>query len=67
MPLFVAGIGLRGNDAANTCATPELRATKNADGDFFFCAGAGAEMGPIFVSAVNAISSNSRFGANPRS
>lgn len=48
------------SDADNNCSTAALRAIENADGDFFFCAGAGTEMGPIFVSAVNAISPNSR-------
>ncbi len=44
----------------NDCSTTALRAVENSDGDFFFCAASGSEMGPIFVSAVNAISSNSR-------
>ncbi|MCF3137760.1 pilus assembly protein TadG-related protein [Paenarthrobacter sp. AR 02] len=46
--------------ASNDCSTPALRATENADGDYFFCAATGAEMGPIFASAVNAISTSSR-------
>ncbi len=46
--------------ASNDCSTAALRATENADGDFFFCAATGAEMGPIFASAVNAISTSSR-------
>jgi hypothetical protein len=46
--------------ASNDCSTAALRATENADGDLFFCAATGAEMGPIFASAVNAISTNSR-------
>ncbi|MFJ4168159.1 pilus assembly protein TadG-related protein [Paenarthrobacter sp. NPDC089714] len=46
--------------ASNDCSTTALRATENADGDFFFCAATGAEMGPIFASAVNAISTSSR-------
>ncbi|MFE4197485.1 pilus assembly protein TadG-related protein [Paenarthrobacter sp. NPDC056912] len=46
--------------ASNDCSTTALRATENADGDFFFCAATGSEMGPIFASAVNAISTSSR-------
>lgn len=46
--------------ASNDCSTAALRSTENADGDFFFCAATGAEMGPIFASAVNAISTSSR-------
>lgn len=46
--------------ASNDCSTTALRATENADGDYFFCAATGAEMGPIFASAVNAISTSSR-------
>jgi Flp pilus assembly protein TadG len=46
--------------ASNDCQTPAKRAAENADGDYFFCAASGTEMGPIFISAINAISSNSR-------
>lgn len=46
--------------ASNDCSTPALAAAENSDGDFFFCASNGADLGPIFVSAINAISSNSR-------
>ncbi|MGO4250560.1 pilus assembly protein TadG-related protein [Paenarthrobacter sp. RAF54_2] len=46
--------------ASNDCSTAALRTTENADGDYFFCAATGAEMGPIFASAINAISTNSR-------
>lgn len=48
------------SDADNDCSTAALRNIENSDGDFFFCAASGNELGPIFVSAVNAISSNSR-------
>lgn len=46
--------------ASNDCSTTALRAAENSDGDMFFCAATGAEMGPIFASAVNAINTNSR-------
>ena len=45
--------------ASNDCSTPALAAAENSDGDYFFCASNGADLGPIFVSAINAISSNS--------
>ncbi|MCU1516357.1 MAG: hypothetical protein JWQ75_1078 [Pseudarthrobacter sp.] len=58
----VASPDARGNasDADNDCSTATLRAVENFDGDFFFCAATGTELGPIFVSAVNAISPNSK-------
>ncbi|MBP2269277.1 hypothetical protein J3A64_004817 [Pseudarthrobacter sp. PvP004] len=46
--------------ASNDCQSTASRAAENGDGDMFFCAATGAEMGPIFASAVNAISTNSR-------
>ena len=46
--------------ASNDCSTPALTAAENSDGDYFFCASSGADLGPIFVSAINAISPNSR-------
>ncbi|WP_186466966.1 pilus assembly protein TadG-related protein [Arthrobacter sp. UKPF54-2] len=45
--------------ASNDCSTPALAAAENSDGDYFFCASNGADLGPIFVSAINAISSHS--------
>lgn len=47
------------SDADNDCSTPALRAVENADGDYFYCAASGSELGPIFVSAVNAINPTS--------
>lgn len=48
------------SDADNDCSTAALRATENTDGDFFFCAANGSEMGGIFVSAVNQLSPHTR-------
>ena len=48
------------SDADNDCSTAALRTIENSDGDFFFCAASGTELGPIFVSAINAINPNSR-------
>jgi hypothetical protein len=55
------------SDADNDCGSVTNRNIENSDGDFFFCAASGTEMGPIFVSAVNAISSNSRLVRIPGS
>ncbi|MEO8219480.1 MAG: pilus assembly protein TadG-related protein [Specibacter sp.] len=41
------------------CATLNGRIAENRDGDFFFCAADGDELGPIFTAAINAISPNS--------
>lgn len=46
--------------ANNDCSTTALTAAENSDGDYFFCASSGTDLGPIFVSAINAISPNSR-------
>ncbi|WP_427006579.1 pilus assembly protein TadG-related protein [Pseudarthrobacter sp. H2] len=48
------------SDADNDCQSQAKRNTENFDGDYFFCADTGNELGPIFVSAINAISGNSR-------
>lgn len=47
-----------GPSKANTCSGADI-AAENSDGDFFFCAANGDELGPIFTSAINAISPNS--------
>ena len=36
------------------------RSTENGDGDFYYCAATGAELGPIFASAISAVSSSIR-------
>ncbi len=46
------------SDADNTCATTAQRTTENTDGDFYYCAATGAELGPIFASAINAVSNS---------
>jgi Flp pilus assembly protein TadG len=48
------------SDADNNCSTSALRSTENADGDFFFCAGTGSELGPIFLSAINQLNPHTR-------
>ncbi len=47
------------SDADNDCGNAAKRAIENSDGDYFFCAGTGTELGPIFTSAVNAVTKNS--------
>ncbi|WP_127129471.1 pilus assembly protein TadG-related protein [Georgenia sp. SYP-B2076] len=46
--------------AQNDCGNATKRATENGDGDFFFCAGTGSELGPIFASAVNQLNPHTR-------
>ncbi len=48
------------SDADNTCSTTAMRTTENGDGDFYYCAATGAELGPIFASAINAASNSIR-------
>lgn len=43
---------------ANSCSTSTQITAENSDGDYFFCAGSGTALGPIFVSAINAISAS---------
>jgi hypothetical protein len=54
------------SDADNNCSLPALRATENADGDFFFCAATGSELGSIFVSAINQLNSRTRLLSLPK-
>ncbi|WP_442543655.1 pilus assembly protein TadG-related protein [Arthrobacter sp. KN11-1C] len=44
---------------ANACSTAAQITAENSDGDYFYCAGSGTALGPIFLSAINAISGNS--------
>jgi hypothetical protein len=51
------------SSADNTCSTPAERTFENGDGDFFFCATAGAtstEMAKIFVTAFTQIANGIR-------
>ena len=48
------------SDADNNCSTTALRLTENTDGDYFYCAATGAELGPIFTSAFNQLMTNTR-------
>ncbi|QBR93470.1 vWA domain-containing protein [Nocardioides euryhalodurans] len=40
------------SDADNSCGNATLRATENADGDFFFCAASGDDMANVFRTAI---------------
>ena len=37
-----------------------MRTAENGDGDYYYCAATGAELGPIFASAISAVSSSIR-------
>ncbi|NPC45388.1 pilus assembly protein TadG-related protein [Nocardioides sp. zg-1230] len=41
--------------ADSDCSTAAERVDENKDGDYFYCAASGAELGPIFATAVNAV------------
>ena len=54
--------------ADNTCSTPTQRNLENGDGDFFFCATAGAtsaDMAAIFTTAFTQIANGVRMIALP--
>ena len=46
--------------AESDCSSTSERVAENGDGDFYYCAATGAELGPIFASAINAVSSSIR-------
>ncbi|WP_185972518.1 TadE/TadG family type IV pilus assembly protein [Georgenia yuyongxinii] len=46
--------------ANNTCATASERNLENGDGDFFFCAADGDELGSIFAAAVSQLNPHTR-------
>lgn len=41
--------------SSNGCATADARAEENSDGDYFFCAASGDDMGPIFQTALSQV------------
>jgi hypothetical protein len=48
------------SDADNACDSAALRATENADGDFFFCAASGDDMAEVFRTAIGSASGGIR-------
>lgn len=42
--------------ADNICATTTERAAENGDGDFYFCAAEGDDLGPVFITALSQVS-----------
>ncbi len=42
--------------AESDCSSSAERAAENADGDYFFCAASGSDMGPIFTTALSQVS-----------
>lgn len=51
------GQGLEPSTNNNNCNTTAGRTAENADGDYFFCAASGDDMGSIFVTALSQVSS----------
>lgn len=46
--------------ADSDCSTTAERQVENGDGDYYFCAATGSELGPIFASAVNTVTESIR-------
>lgn len=46
--------------AESDCSTSAERAAENGDGDYYYCAVAGSELGPIFATAVNTVTDGIR-------
>ncbi len=42
--------------AESNCSTSAQQAAENSDGDYFFCAASGSDMGPIFTTALSQVS-----------
>ena len=57
-----ASVDADGPRATPTTPAPprRVRTTENGDGDYYYCAATGAELGPIFASAISAVSSSIR-------
>jgi len=49
------GAGGAPSKAESDCSTTAERTAENKDGDFYYCAASGAELGPIFATAINAV------------
>ena len=43
--------------ANNLCSTATERAAENGDGDFYFCAATGDQLGPVFITALSQVTS----------
>jgi len=41
--------------AESDCSTTAERKAENGDGDYYYCAASGSELGPIFATAINAV------------
>lgn len=49
------GPGGAPSKAESDCSTTAERTAENKDGDYYYCAASGAELGPIFATAINAV------------
>ena len=58
--LRVARPRWRPSKAESDCSTTAERTAENKDGDYYFCAASGAELGSIFATAVNAVTEGIR-------
>ena len=67
--VLASAAGGRSIDAsvANTsCASSGERAAENGDGDFYFCAASGDDLGPLFITALSQVGSGIRLLNLPR-
>ena len=48
------------SDADNDCSSTALRSVENSDNDYFYCAASGSELGPVFTSAINQLTTRTR-------
>lgn len=60
-----AGPGGAASKADSDCSTTAERVAENGDGDYYFCAASGSELGPIFAAAVNAVTESIKLIAMP--
>lgn len=52
--------------AVSNCSTAAQREVENGNGDFYFCAASGDQLGPIFKTAMSALASGVKFVKLPR-
>ena len=51
------GQGIDASTADQNCADATARAAENGDGDFYFCAAQGDDLGALFITALSQVSS----------
>ena len=60
-----AGPGGAPGKAESDCSTNAERVGENKDGDHYFCAVSGSELGPIFATAIIAVTEGFRLIETP--